>query len=110
MSTIVGVVGAVAALVLAFMTHTDASMAGFPDGYLTDYDEAVGRPLRILVWVLAGLGLLFLALAFVPIKARTRTIGLIVAVLAFAIVIVVTDVGVPWYFGTHLNLDNGIGG
>ena len=109
-ATIVGVVCAVAALVLAFMTHMDVSMAGFPDGYPTDYDKAVGGPLRILTWVLAGLGLVFLALAVVPIKARTRTVGLLVAVVAFAIVITVTDVGVPWYFGTHLNLDNGIGG
>jgi hypothetical protein len=109
-AVIVGVVCAVAALVLAFMTHMDVSMAGFPDGHLTDYDAAVGGPLRILTWVLAGLGFLFLALVFVPITARTRTVGLLVAVVAFAIVAMVTSVGVPWYFGTHLNLDNGIGG
>jgi hypothetical protein len=109
-ATIVGVVCAVVALVLAFATHTDVSMAGFPDGHLTDYAKAVDAPLRILTWVLAGLGVLFLVLGFVPIKARTRAVGLLVAVVAFAIVITVTDVGVPWYFGTHLNLDNGIGG
>jgi hypothetical protein len=41
-----------------------------------------------------------------------RIIATIVGVVAFAMVITVTvtDVGVPWYFGTHLNLDNGIGG
>lgn len=113
-ATIVGMVCAVAALVLAFTTHMDVSMAGFPDGHVTDYDEAVDAPLRILTWVLAGLGVLFLALAFVPIRARTRTVGLLVAVVAFAIVVTVTvtvtDVGVPWYFGTHLRLDDGVGG
>jgi hypothetical protein len=106
----VGVVAAVAALLLAFTTHMDVSMAGFPDGHLTDYDEAVDRPLRILSWMLAGLGFVFLALVLAPIKARIRTVGLLVAVVAFAILAVVTDVGVPWYFGTHLGLDNGIGG
>ncbi|WP_029112726.1 hypothetical protein [Mycobacterium sp. URHB0044] len=109
-ATIVGLVCAVAALVLAFTTHMDVSMAGFPDGHLTDYDKAVSVPLRILVWVLAGFGVLFLVLVLVPIKARTRTVGLLIAVLAFAIVAMATTVGVPWYFGTHLNLDNGVGG
>jgi hypothetical protein len=51
--------------------------------------------------------LLFLALAFSPIKARRRAAGLLVALIAF---VLVGQVGVPWYFGTHLDLDNGIGG
>jgi hypothetical protein len=58
----------------------------------------------------AGFVFLFLALAFWPIKARRRVLGLVVAVVAFALVAVVGQVGVPWYFGTHLGLDNGIGG
>jgi hypothetical protein len=58
----------------------------------------------------AGFVFLFLALAFWPIEARRRVLGLVVAVVAFALVAVVTQVGVPWYFGTHLGLDNGIGG
>ena len=28
----------------------------------------------------------------------------------FVLVVIVARVGVPWYFGTHLGLDNGIGG
>jgi hypothetical protein len=109
-ATIVGVVCAVAALVLAFTTHMDVSMAGFPDGHLTDYATAVDAPLRTFTWVLAGLGVVFLALVLVPIKATTRAVGLLLAVLAFSMVGLVTNVGVPWYFGTHLSLDNGLGG
>jgi Flp pilus assembly pilin Flp len=35
---------------------------------------------------------------------------LLVALIAFVLVALVGQVGVPWYFGTHLDLDNGIGG
>ena len=57
------VICAVAALGLALVTGMDVSMFGFPDGYVTDYQKAAGPPLRVITWVAAGLGLLFLALA-----------------------------------------------
>jgi len=85
-------------------------MAGFPDGHVTDYGKAVDVPLRIVTWVAVGIGVVFLALSFAPIRARTRAVGLLVALVAFVLVAVVAEVGVPWYFGTHLCLDNGIGG
>jgi hypothetical protein len=87
-------------------SHTDpislmeVSMYGFPDGHVTDYEKAVDAPLTILAWVEAGFGLLFLALAFTPIGT----------LIGFVLVAMVAQVGVPWYFGTHLGLDNGIGG
>jgi hypothetical protein len=37
-------------------------------------------------------------------------VGLLVTLIAFVLVAIVTRFGVPWYFGTHLGLDNGIGG
>jgi hypothetical protein len=49
----------------------------------------------------------FLALAFVPIGTRARAIGSLVALVVVAIV---QWIGIPWYFITHLGLDNGIGG
>ena len=33
-----------------------------------------------------------------------------VVLIALGLVVLVQLVGVPWYFGTHLGLDNGIGG
>jgi hypothetical protein len=104
------VVGAISALGLAFSTFTEVSMYGFPDGHVTDYEKAVDAPLTILAWVEAGFGFLFLALTFTPIGTRARAVGLLVALIAFFLVAMVALGGVPWYFGTHLGLDNGIGG
>lgn len=104
------VVCAIAALGLAFMTVMDVSMDGFPDGHVTDYKKAVDAPLTILAWVEAGFGLLFLAFAFSPISTRARAVGMLVALIAFVLVAIIVQIGVPWYFGTHLGLDNGIGG
>jgi hypothetical protein len=101
---------AIAALGLALTTSMDVSMDGFPDGHVTDYEKAVDAPLMILAWMAAGFSFLFLVLAFSPIGARARTVGLLVALIAFVLVGIVAQVGVPWYFGTHLGLDNGIGG
>jgi hypothetical protein len=104
------VVGAISALGLAFSTFMEVSMYGFPDGHVTDYEKAVDAPLTRLAWVEAGFGFLFLALAFTPIGTRSRAVGLLVALIAFVLVAMVALGGVPWYFGTHLGLDNGIGG
>ena len=50
----------------------EVSIDGFPDGYVTDYGKAVDAPLKILAWVEAGFGFVFLALAFAPIGIRAR--------------------------------------
>ncbi len=99
---------AIAAVCLAFMTYMEVALVGFPDGHVTDYEKAVDAPLTILAWVEAGFGFLFVALAFSPIRARA--VGLLIALTALVLVATVEQVGVPWYFGTHLGLDNGIGG
>jgi hypothetical protein len=44
------------------------------------------------------------------IQPRRRVVGLLMCLIALILVAVVVQVGVPWYFGTHLGLDNGIGG
>jgi hypothetical protein len=64
------VAGAIAAVWLAYTTSMEVTLAGFPDGHLTDYDKAVDAPLTILAWVAAGFILLFLILAFSPIGTR----------------------------------------
>ena len=83
------VVGAIAALGLAFSTFMEVSVYGFPHGHVTDYEKAVDAPLTILAWVEAGFGLLFLALAFTPIGIRARAVGLLVALIAFVLVAMV---------------------
>jgi hypothetical protein len=104
------VIAAVAALGLHVLASWDLYLTGFPDGHLTDYDKAVEAPKRILMWVELGFVPLFLVLAFSPIGTRARGIGLLAALTALILVVVVQLVGVPWYFGTRLGLDNGIGG
>lgn len=42
--TIICLLGAGAAMWLAFTTSMDVSMAGFPDGHVTDYGAAVDTP------------------------------------------------------------------
>jgi hypothetical protein len=88
----------------------DLSLTGFPDSHLTDYDKAADAPKRILMWMEFGFVPLFLVLAFAPIGTRARGFGLLATLTALALVAVVQLIGVPWYFITHLGLDNGIGG
>jgi hypothetical protein len=104
------VICAIGAFGLSLMTYTDVSMFGFPDGYVTDYQKAAETPLRIATWGEAAFGLLFLTLAFLPISTRARTIGWLGALIGVILVTAAAQIGVPWYFGTRLGLDNGIGG
>jgi hypothetical protein len=45
-----------------------------------------------------------------PISTRRRAVGSLVALVALVLIAIVQWVGIPWYFMTHLGLDNGIGG
>lgn len=109
-ATITALLCVVAALALAFLTYGDVSLAGFPDGHMTDYGKAVDTPLWIVTWVAVGLAVLAVGLTFSPIGPRVRVIGLFTVLAAVAAVAFIAFVGVPWYFGTRLGLDNGIGG
>jgi hypothetical protein len=104
------VLGAIAALSLSYLAAWDLYLTGFPDGHLTDYDKAVDAPKQILKWVEFGFVPLFLVSAFSPIGTRKRAVGLLAALIVLVLVVAVQRVGVPWYFGSHLGLDNGIGG
>lgn len=110
LASIACVICAVAALGLSLLTNMDVSMFGFPDGHVTDYQKAAGPPLKVITWVQAGLGVLFLALAISPIRTKVRTIGWLTALIGLVLVASAAQIGIPWYFGTRLGLDNGIGG
>ena len=109
-ATLACIVGAVAALWFVFQAAGDFCLIGFPDSHFTDYDKAVEVPKRILMWVEFGFVPLFLVLAFSPIGTPKRAVGLLAALIVLVLVVVVQLVCVPWYFGSHLGLDNGIGG
>lgn len=102
--------GAIAALWFAVEASWDLALTGFPDSHFTDYDKAVEVPKRILMWAEFGFVPLFLLLALPRIRERARAVGPVVALIVLGLIVVLQLVGVPWYFGTHLGLDNGIGG
>ena len=104
------VVCALAALGLVYFASMDIYLTGFPDSHFTDYDKAADVPKRILVGVEWGFVLLFLVLAFLPISTRARAAGSLVALVTLALIATVQWIGIPWYFITHLGLDNGVGG
>jgi hypothetical protein len=108
--TVACIVGAIAALWFAVQASWDLALTGFPDSHFTDYDKAVEVPKRILMWAEFGFVPLFLLLALPRIRERARAVGPVVALIVFGLVVLVQLVGVPWYFGRHLGLDNGIGG
>ena len=110
LATVACIVGAIAALWFAVQASWDLALTGFPDSHFTDYDNAVEVPKRILMWAEFGFVPLFLLLALPRIRERVRGVGPVVALIVLGLVVLVQLVGVPWYFGSHLGLDNGIGG
>jgi hypothetical protein len=49
-------------------------------------------------------------LAFAPMRTRARAIRSFIALVVLVVIVIVQWIGVPWYFLTHLHLDNGFGG
>jgi hypothetical protein len=103
-------VGIVVALWFALQAAGDLALTGFPDSHFTDYDKAVEVPKRILMWTEFGLVPLFVLFALPRIRERARAVGPVVALIVLGLVVLAQLIGVPWYFGSHLGLDNGIGG
>jgi hypothetical protein len=64
----------------------------------------------VTTWVQAGLGVSFLAIAVSPIGTKGRAIAWLAALIGLVLVAIAARIGIPWYFGIHLGLDNGIGG
>ncbi|WP_233209149.1 hypothetical protein [Mycobacterium sp. ENV421] len=107
---VVCAVSAVAAVLLAVLAANDLYFAGFPDSHLTDYDRAAGTPKRVLMWAQWGFVPIFLLLALAPMKSKVRATALVVGLVVLVGTAVAQRVGIPWYFATHLGLDNGAGG
>ncbi len=101
---------AVVVLGLALFMASDLYTIGFPDGHLTDYDKASLNPKQVLERVQFAFAALFVLLALVPIGARARLIACLLTLGVSMLLALAYWAGLPWYFGTHLGLDNGIGG
>lgn len=99
---------ALSAFVIGGLTLFDVSAYGFPDGHLTEFQRAASFPLSVLSWLLLGVSSVFSGFCL-----RSRKLGGILALLFLVVLVLLvlaTLVGVPWYFGSHLGLENGVGG
>ena len=103
---VVCTVGVLVALWFGLQAAWDLALTGFPDRHYTDYERAVELPKRVLMWAEFGFVAVFVVLASRRFGPRTAMLALA----ALAVVIAVQLFGLPWYFGTHLGLDNGVGG
>jgi len=102
--------GAVTALLLAVAAANNLYFTGFPDSHYTDYDIAAESPKRVLMWLQWGFVAVFVLIAFAPISTKARAVGLTAGIAALVAIALAQWVGIPWYFITHLGLDNGTGG
>lgn len=100
----------IAAAWSSYLGFQDVALFGFPDGHITDYQRASAPVLAALSAALIPLALYFLAVTMnSALFSKTKRWYFFAAVTVILIQYVI-DPGVPWYFGTHLALDNGVGG
>ena len=96
------------ALAYAAFTLQEVSSFGFPDGYVTAFQRAVTTPLTLLSWGIVFLSFLLLFSCFFRGKISTPVVPLLV--LALVAALFTTLFAVPWFYGSYLGLDNGMGG
>jgi len=101
---------AIGAVLFFLTTSQEVAFFGFPDSHITDYEKAVAGPLTILSWVSLALSPYFAVTAAAGHKLKTRPVIFVGVVVLFIAVVAIAIFAVPWYFGSCLNLDNGIGG
>ncbi len=106
MPILLNVFGAVLSFGLAAFGFRDLAMAGYPDGHVTAYQKAASGELTVLASANLLAGLCFLLLAWY----RGRPWQVALAVVTVLILAALTYGAVPWYFITHLRLENGGGG
>ena len=99
---------AICALLIASLTLFDIGFYGFPDSHVTEYETAVRMPLTVLSWTLVGTS--SLSLFFSVCRRRTARTLLARISIVLMVLLLATLVALPWYFGSYLGLDNGIGG
>ncbi|MBI2809960.1 MAG: hypothetical protein HYX67_03915 [Candidatus Melainabacteria bacterium] len=107
---VISAILAIAALSSCYFGFQEVAFFGFPDGHITDYEKAATPALKALFATLAPFGVYFLTVT-VSSAALIRSKGWFgVAAGCAVLILLVINLGIPWYFGTHLALDNGVGG
>lgn len=98
------------AVAVALVGFRELSMAGFPDGHVTEYEKATYLLRTILLWMNLALGLYFFRLAIPNLPVRTRVARIVYVLSLLLLLLAVVEIAMPWYFVDHLGLDNGGGG
>lgn len=95
-------------LAFAYFTKTQIDMLGFPDGYLTDYDQAlkVWSPALIVLDILVGFVFYFTAYKA---GAKKDFIRLGIYVILYILLRVGAIYGLDWYLKSFLQLNSGGG-
>ena len=83
---------------------------GFPDGYLTTYEKAIGPFFTLTTALCLIISSLFWIL-LVPIFSKNMRKRLIFTfTIIFCLLIIARLLVLPWYFGVYIGLENGTGG
>lgn len=108
--TIVCITLALVSLALSLIGFTNLIWAGFPDGHLTEYERATYTLQTIFLWMYLVPGLYFLRLAIPGLTLRTKVVRFLITLAALILLIISTEIALPWYFVDYLGLNNGRGG
>jgi hypothetical protein len=107
---VISAVLAIVAFSSSYFGFQEVVFFGFPDGHITDYEKAVTPALKALFATLVPFGVYFLTVTVssAALIRSKRCFGIVVAIAV--LILLVINLGIPWYFGTYLALDNGVGG
>jgi hypothetical protein len=87
----------------------DISLAGFPDGAVTDYEKVVEGPFTILSLASVVVSLYFFYLAIIAARRRTF-VNLFVAFILYLAVVPSTYYGIEYYLKNFTDINYGQGG
>lgn len=95
--------------IIAYGIYKHITMAGFPDGHLTPYDQAIHTPLTVCNWINIIFSFYFFYLAFAP---STNKLGIKFMIMLFLHILffIFTTYGIEYYYKDYLGLEHGQGG
>ena len=94
---------------IGFFWLMDISLAGFPDGAVTDYEKVVEGPFTILSLTSVVVSLYFFYLAIVAARRQTF-VDLFVAFILYLVVVPGTHYGIEYYLKNFTDINYGQGG
>lgn len=110
MVTIASILLALATIAFSLMGFVELIWGGFPGGHWTDYRMATDTLQTIFLWIYFAPALYFLRLAFPGLTLRTKVVRFFITLAALILLLVITEIAIPWYFADYLGLNNGRGG